>query len=140
MMQNVLSLLIAIGAGEAHLPYCGSLFPRKTTSMTGSPSIKPGNRLTILIFVILAAVVLLLMRVDWLTVGLGPYFPAYWTAVLVWFSRARVVLVIRRQRRWWVLVTALVVLYPAVMVGYFLIRVFGRKAWHFLSQPCCSAG
>ena len=50
--------------------------------MTGNPSIKPGNRLTILIFVILAAVVLLLVRVDWLTVGLGPYFPAYWTAVL----------------------------------------------------------
>ena len=50
--------------------------------MTGNPSIKPGNRLTILIFVILAAVVLLLVRVDWLTVGLGPYFPAYWTCLL----------------------------------------------------------
>ena len=96
--------------------------------MTGSPSIKPGNRLTILIFVILAAVVLLLMRVDWLTVGLGPYFPAYWTAVLVWL--VCVVLVIRRQRRWWVLVTALVVLYPAAMVGYFLIEC-SRKACIF---------
>ena len=93
--------------------------------MTGNPSIKPGNRLTILIFVILAAVVLLLMRVDWLTVGLGPYFPAYWTAVLAWL--VSVVLVIWRQRRWWVLVTAPVVLYPAVMVGYFLIEC-SRKA------------
>lgn len=95
--------------------------------MTGNPSIKPGNRLTILIFVILAAVVLL-MRVDWLTVGLGPYFPAYWTAVLAWL--VSVVLVIRRQRRWWVLVTAPVVLYPAVMVGYFLIEC-SRKACIF---------
>lgn len=96
--------------------------------MTGNPSTKPGNRLTILIFVILAAVALLLIGGDWLMVGLGPYFPAYWAAVLVWL--VCVVLVIRRQRRWWVLSTAPIVLYPAVMAGYFLIEC-SRKACIF---------
>lgn len=96
--------------------------------MTGNPSIRANNRLTILILVILAAVALLLVRVDWLTVGLGPYFPAYWAAVLAWI--VCVVLVIRRQRRWWVLVTAPVVLYPAVMVAYFLVEC-SRKACIF---------
>ncbi|CCH07715.1 hypothetical protein NH44784_037691 [Achromobacter xylosoxidans NH44784-1996] len=36
-----------------------------------------------LVFVILAAVALLLVRSDWLVVGLGSYFPVYWAAVLV---------------------------------------------------------
>lgn len=41
--------------------------------MTASLFIKPGNRLTILLVTIFAAVALLLTRVDWLTLGLGPY-------------------------------------------------------------------
>ncbi|CAB3846076.1 hypothetical protein LMG26842_02588 [Achromobacter dolens] len=96
--------------------------------MTANPFIKPGNRLTILLVTIFAAVALLLTRVDWLTLGLGRYFPAYWAAMLLWL--ACVVLVLRRQRRWWVLVTAPVVLYPAVMVGHFLIEC-SRKACIF---------
>ena len=50
-----------------------SFVPFQTTSMTASSFIKPGNRLTILLVTIFAAVVLLLTRVDWLTLGLGPY-------------------------------------------------------------------
>lgn len=77
---------------------------------------KPGNRLTMLILVATAVVMALLLGADWLMVALGPYLPAYWAVVLVWM--VCVVCVIRRQRRWWVLGTALVVLYPAVrMVG-----------------------
>lgn len=80
---------------------------------------KPDNRLTILIFLATAAVVALLVRTDWLMVALGPYLLAYWAAVLAWVIC--VVGTIRRQRRWWVLGTALVVLYPAVrMVGFFV--------------------
>ncbi|WP_241052731.1 hypothetical protein [Achromobacter xylosoxidans] len=78
------------------------------------------NRLTVLVFVILAAVALLLVRSDWLMVGLGPYFPAYWAAVLAWL--VCITLAIRRQRRWWLLLTAPVVLYPAVRVAAFLVE------------------
>lgn len=41
--------------------------------MAASSFIKPGNRLTILLVTIFAAVALLLTRVDWLTLGLGRY-------------------------------------------------------------------
>lgn len=78
------------------------------------------NRLTLLILGILVAVSLLLLWNDWLMVGLGRVFPAYWALVLIWF--VGVVLVIRRQRRWWVLLTAAVVLYPAARVVLFLIE------------------
>jgi hypothetical protein len=77
-----------------------------------------GNRLLIGILLIAVAVGGLLIRIDWLMLGLGPYFPAYWTAVIAW--SVCVVLLIRRQRRWWVLGTALVVLYPAARVAGFL--------------------
>lgn len=78
------------------------------------------NRSTLLILGILLAVALLLLWNDWLTVGLGPVFPAYWALVLVWF--VSVVLAVRRHRRWWVLLTAAVVLYPAARVALFLIE------------------
>lgn len=79
---------------------------------------RSGNRLTFFILLIAVAVLVALTRIDWLMVGLGPYFPAYWAAVLIWL--VCVGLVIRRQRRWWVLATAVVVLYPAARVAGFL--------------------
>lgn len=79
---------------------------------------RSGNRLTLVILLIAVVVLAALARIDWLMVGLGPYFPAYWTAVLAWL--VCVGLVIRRQRRWWVLATAVVVLYPAARVAGFL--------------------
>lgn len=81
---------------------------------------KPGSRLTMLIFVTTAAVAALLLGADWLMVALGPYLLAYWAVVLVWM--VCVVCVIRRQRRWWVLGTALVVLYPAARMVGFLVE------------------
>lgn len=79
------------------------------------------NRLTVLVFVILAGVALLLVCHDWLMVGLGgAIFPAYWAAVLAWL--VCILFAIRRQRRWWLLLTASVVLYPAVRVAAFLVE------------------
>ncbi|MBB1624953.1 hypothetical protein A9974_06845 [Achromobacter sp. UMC71] len=74
----------------------------------------------ILIFVATAVVAALLIRTDWLMVALGPYFPVYWAAVLAWV--ACVIGAIRRQRRWWVLATGLVVLYPAARMAGFLVE------------------
>lgn len=79
---------------------------------------RSGNQLTFVILLIAAAVGAALVRIDWLMLGLGPYFPAYWAAVLAWLVCMG--LVIRRQQRWWVLATAVVVLYPAARVAGFL--------------------
>ena len=50
---------------------------------------------------------------GWLSVVFGSLAFVFWGAVLVWI--ACVVQVIRYQRRWWVLLTAPIVLYPVVM-------------------------
>ncbi|WP_131727251.1 hypothetical protein [Achromobacter xylosoxidans] len=72
------------------------IVPEAIPSMSAAST---DNRPTVLVFVILAAVALLLVRSDWLVVALGSYFPVYWAAVLVWL--VCIALAIRRQRRWW---------------------------------------
>lgn len=93
------------------------IVPEAIPSMSAAST---DNRPTVLVFVILAAVALLLVRSDWLVVGLGSYFPVYWAAVLVWL--VCIALAIRRQRRWWLLLIASVVLYPAVPVEALLVE------------------
>ena len=44
---------------------------------------RSGNRLTFFILLIAVAVLVALTRIDWLMVGLGPYFPAYWALSLI---------------------------------------------------------
>ncbi len=88
--------------------------------MPTSAPVKSGNRLMIPIFVATAVVVALLIRTDWLMVALGPYFPVYWVVVLAWL--VCVICAIRQQRRWWVLATGLVVLYPAARMVGFLVE------------------
>ena len=52
---------------------------------------------------------------GWLSIALGANGLWYWLAILVWM--VSVPLVIRWRRRWWLLLTAPIVLYPAFMAG-----------------------
>lgn len=55
---------------------------------------------------------------GWLGIAFGRLSLLFWAVVLVWI--VSVVCVLRWQRRWWVLLTAPIVLYPVVMSGALL--------------------
>ena len=56
---------------------------------------------------------------GWFGVAFGSLYLLFWAAILAWL--ACVILAIRRYRRWWILSTAPLVLYPvfasALLVG-----------------------
>lgn len=55
---------------------------------------------------------------GWFGVAFGDFAAVFWAVILVWVLC--VVCVLRWQRRWWILITAPVVLYPVVMSGFLL--------------------
>lgn len=55
---------------------------------------------------------------GWLGVAFGRLSLLFWAIVLLWILS--VVCVLRWRRRWWVLLTAPIVLYPVVMSGALL--------------------
>jgi len=55
---------------------------------------------------------------GWLGVAFGRRSLLFWAAVVVWI--VCVVCVLRWRNRWWVLLTAPIVLYPVVMSGALL--------------------
>ncbi len=56
---------------------------------------------------------------GWLSMALGPSAPWVWLAVVAWI--ASVFLAIRWRGRWWLLLTAPIVFYPAYMVGVIIV-------------------
>jgi len=62
---------------------------------------------------------------GWLAPLLWPLSPIYWLAVAGW--AVCVGCVMRWQRRWWLLLTALSVLYPAGLLGVLLLLLSGAN-------------
>jgi hypothetical protein len=56
---------------------------------------------------------------GWLGVAGGRFSFLFWAIILVWIIC--VVWVLRWRKRWWVLLTAPIVLYPLVMFGALLV-------------------
>lgn len=56
----------------------------------------------------------------------GPLAPVFWAGTLVWL--VCVSAAITRQRQWWLLLTAPIVLYPAFMWGWLLLACLVQGA------------
>ncbi|WP_044563603.1 hypothetical protein [Azospirillum sp. B4] len=79
-----------------------------------------GDCLTILAVAITAALPVWRFSVEygWLEVAFGRFAMFFWLAVVAWVIS--VICAIRWQRRWWLLLTAPVVLYPVMGAAVFM--------------------
>ncbi len=64
---------------------------------------------------------------SWLAPVLWPLSPIYWLAVAGW--AVCVGCVLRWQRQWWLLLTALPVLYPVGLLGFVLLHLSGSGSF-----------
>lgn len=80
--------------------------------MTSEAKVKAGDRLALVALVIAAALCLWQMTAEYGGLSVA-FVPLFWIAVAAWI--ACVALAILWRRRWWVLITAPVVLNPVVL-------------------------